>query len=542
MSVAKRLGTLGCVTLLATTAACGSSASTAAKGVPSTSITMGTIAAYSSLDPAGAYDYGSWLLYYNIYQGLMSYKPGANVPTPDAASACDFVGTGYTTYHCTLRSGLTFSNGDPLDASAVKFSFDRVVKIGKEKADNGSQVSGLLSTMKSVQVSGASDITFQLTTADATFPDRLASGVGEIVDPKVYSGTALKTGTDVVGSGVYKLDSVQTKPGAKGPVPASVTLSVNPNYHGAAASVANSSFTLKYYDTAAQVKSALDSGQIDLNAGNDLLPSDVIALQNAQTLGKGLQVVEGDGTNTRMLVLNTRTAPFDNPTVRQAVAWLINRDAIVRDAYQRTVTPLYSVIPQGISDQSSSFANIYGSEPAKPDTVKRLLKGVSLPIRFPLTYTANSVAGAAEAEAIKKSLEVGGIFKVTVTSVPDLGALNTLWGTGTLPASTTGWEPDYPDPDDFVSPFLGDPGTFGNHYASPKIADELTPQSLRQPNRADQSAVDTFKKIQDQIATDAPLIPLWQNKQYIVTQANVTGVPLTLDAASIVRFWLIGKS
>ena len=553
MSAAKRLGTLGCVGLLATTAACGSSASSGAAGVPKTTMNIGTVSAYTSLDPAGAYDAGSWMVFYNVYQGLMTFQPGSTVPTPDAAQSCNFTGTDYLTYHCTLLKGLTFSNGDPLDAAAVKYSFDRVQKIGtetlpdKSAADNGSDVSSLLSTLKSVDTSGSTDVTFHLKTADATFPDRLASGVGEIVDPKAYSATRVLPGISgaVVGSGVYKVDSVQSKKDSSGAdVPTSVKLSLNPNYKGAYSKVkpSNSSITLSYYDSPADIKQALDSGQIDLNANSDLTSKDIVSLQGAQQLGKGLQVVEGDGSNTRMMVLNTKVAPFDNLAVRQAIGKLIDRDAIA-DTYQHTVTPLYSVIPQGIGDQTTPFeSSPYDVKPLAPAVVRESLKGVSLPVKFTLTYAANSVGGDAEAAQIKKTLEASGLFKVTLATVASLGKMIPLWAGHKLPASLTGWQPDYPDPDDYVSPFVGLGNTFGNGYAPSKIINSLTPLSLKQPNRADDATAETFATIQKQFAWDAAYIPLWQNKQFIVTQANVTGVPLTLDVASIMRFWMIGKS
>jgi peptide/nickel transport system substrate-binding protein len=552
MSAVKRLGTLGCVVLLATTTACGSSTSSAARGAPKTKITMGTVSAYTSLDPAGAYDSGSWMLFYNVYQGLLTYLPGSTSPTPDAAQKCDFVNGDYTVYACTLRPNLKFSNGDPLDAAAVKFSIDRVQAIGKETlpnkqaADNGSGVSTLLNTLTSVSTSGATGVTFHLRTADATFPDRLASGVGEIVDPKTYSATRVLDGTDVVGSGLYKIDGVTTTKDDKGNVtPTSVSLSLNPNYDGAYSKTPplNSTFTLKYFDTPAQVKSALDSGDIDLNGSSDLTPADIVSLQNAQTLGKGLQVIEGEGSNTRMIVLNTKMAPFDNLAVRQAVGRLIDRDAIASNVYQHTVTPLYSVIPEGIGDQTTPFEQApYGLKPQSANSVKNTLGGEKLPIPFTLTYAANSVAGTAEATQIKKTLEASGIFKVTLATVPTLGKMIPLWSQHKLAASMTGWQADYPDPDDFVSPFLGKDNTFGNGYANPKIMNTLTPTSLKQANRAEDATAQTFAEIQTQIAADAPYIPLWQDKQYIVTQQNVTGVPLTLDIASIMRFWMIGKN
>jgi len=552
MSAAKRLATLGCVGLLATTSACASSSSSASGANASkTSITLGTVETYSSLDPAGAYDTGSWLLFYNIYQRLMSYAPGATIPTPDAASACAFADSGDTTYTCTLRPGLTFSNGDPLNANAVKFSFDRVVELGKLKRDNGSGVSVLLSTLASVTTSGDLGITFHLNTSDATFPDRLASGVGSIVDPKTFSATQLLQGNDPVCSGVYKVDSVQLGTPVDGkPNPQSVTMSLNANYKGQALSATskamNSSVTMKYYTDSSGVMNALNDGDIDLNASSDLSAADLVRLQAAQVLGKGLQVDTGAGTQTRMIILNVKNGPFSSQPVRRAVAELIDRDAIADNVYQRTVVPLYSVIPEGIGDATTPFQDLYGEGPTastasqvKNDLVRA---GVHLPVSFPYYYAQSSPGSDAEAAAIKQQLEVDGIFKVTLKPVGNLTDLIGQWGTGKVEASVSGWSADYPDPDDYVSPFLGAPGTFGSYYTNSEITNVLTPETLKQNDRGSAEAQITFGKIQTDLAKDAAYIPLWQDKQFIVTQGDITGVPLTLDTAEIMRFWMVGKS
>jgi peptide/nickel transport system substrate-binding protein len=65
-----------------------------------------------SLDPAGSYDLGSQQLIGNLYQNLLTIPAGGNQPKPDAAKRCAFKNA--KTYVCTLRSGLKFSNGDPL--------------------------------------------------------------------------------------------------------------------------------------------------------------------------------------------------------------------------------------------------------------------------------------------------------------------------------------------------------------------------------------------------------------------------------------------
>ncbi|QMU76307.1 hypothetical protein GXW83_11685 [Streptacidiphilus sp. PB12-B1b] len=551
MSAAKRLATLGCVGLLAATSACSSSSSSSGgvDGAPKTAITMGTIESYSSLDPAGAYDTGSWLVFYNIYQRLMSYAPGATIPTPDAAQNCSFADSTDTVYTCTLQSGLTFSNGDPLNAAAVKYSIDRVIQIGKLKRDNDSGVSVLLSTVQSVTTSGDLGITFHLNTSDATFPDRLASGVGSIVDPKTFPATSLLQGDNPVGSGVYQVDSVKLgQPQGGRANPQSVSMSLNADYKGQAITATskplNSSVQLNYYTTPAQMMTALNSGAIDMNASTDIASSDLVRLEGAQILGKGLQVDTGAGTQTRMIVLNVKNGPFSNPATRKAVAEMVDRNAIASQVYQRTVVPLYSVIPGGIGDATTAYQDVYGADPTAASEVRRQLDnaGVKLPISFDYSYAQSSPGADAEAALVKQELETGGVFKVNLKPVANLNDLIGEWGTGKVEASVSGWSSDYPDPDDYVSPFLGAPGTFGSYYTNAYISNTLVPQTLQQSDRSSADLQTELGKIQTQFAKDAAYIPLWQNKQYVVTQADVTGVPLTLDTAGIMRFWMVGKN
>ncbi|MBC3841678.1 hypothetical protein GXW82_19855 [Streptacidiphilus sp. 4-A2] len=167
--------------------------------------------------------------------------------------------------------------------------------------------------------------------------------------------------------------------------------------------------------------------------------------------------------------------------------------------------------------------------------------GVKLPISFPYYYAQSSPGSDAEAALVKQQLEVDGIFQVTLKPLANLNDLENAWETGKVEASVTGWTPDYPDPDDFVSPYLGSPGTFGSYYTNSEISNVLTPETLKQDDRSSSQAQSTFAKIQTDFAKDAAYIPLWQNKQFSVTQANITGVPLTLDTAEIMRFWMVGK-
>src|SRR6266545_5274322 len=81
----------------------------------------------TTIDPAGSYDLPSSTLQYNIFHLLLKIPAGGNKPVPDAAQSCDF--TDPKTFKCTMKDGLKFSNGNPLTAEDVKFSYDRMMKI-----------------------------------------------------------------------------------------------------------------------------------------------------------------------------------------------------------------------------------------------------------------------------------------------------------------------------------------------------------------------------------------------------------------------------
>ncbi len=107
---------------------------------------------------------------------------------PDAARSCSFVKGGLTTYTCALRDDLTFPSGTEVTAQDVKYSFDRVKKIDSEVGP-----ASLFSTLKSVDAKGLT-VTFHLSSPDATFPFKVATGAGSIVDPTRYPADALRSG------------------------------------------------------------------------------------------------------------------------------------------------------------------------------------------------------------------------------------------------------------------------------------------------------------------------------------------------------------
>lgn len=134
-------------------------------------------------------------MYSNVYQSLMTFKSGAIVPEPDAAESCTFLGGKLQTYQCKLRDDLTFSDGKKVTAEDVKYSFDRMLEI---KTDVGPSVL-FPPSLKNVVTEGRL-ITFNLSARDATFPQKIATGAGAIVEKDAYSEHKLRADNKVTGS------------------------------------------------------------------------------------------------------------------------------------------------------------------------------------------------------------------------------------------------------------------------------------------------------------------------------------------------------
>ncbi|WP_370414502.1 ABC transporter substrate-binding protein [Streptomyces fradiae] len=478
-------------------------------------ITVGTTDEVTSLDPAGAYDAGSWAIYSNIYQSLLTFKPGFTTPVPDAAESCRFVGSKLSTYECELRDDLTFSNGHKITGEDVRYSFERMLAI---KTDVGP--APLFPTLKKVVAAGQK-VTFQLSGRDATFPLKLATGAGSIVDHTAYPAKELRGGNAVDGSGPYVLKEYE--PGV------SARLEPNPRYRGALTKTGRP-VVVKYFKESEELATAWNAKKVDVT--HRQMPPDFLnKLGDASK--DGTRVTEAASAEIRNLNFNIRPGRVMSKTaVRQAIAAVIDRPAIVTGPYKGTVEPLYSLIPQGFVGHSTAFYDTY-PEPSATKA-KQLLRdaGVDTPVKFSLGHRKDATY-AAEAAEIKKQLEETGLFEVTVKSV-DWQNFQKEYAAGTFDAYPIGWFPDFADSDNFTAPLVGTGNALHNGYSRAKV-DSLIAATQQYSDRG--RAAGDFKAIQDEVAKDVPLVPLWQKKDYVLSTEEVAGSQYLSDGTGIWRLW-----
>ncbi|MFB7912399.1 ABC transporter substrate-binding protein [Streptomyces sp. NPDC056061] len=478
-------------------------------------ITVGTTDEVTSLDPAGAYDAGSWAMYGNIYQSLLTFKSGATVPVPDAAESCEFIGQKLQTYQCKLRDDLHFSNGRKITAEDVKYSIERMIRI---KTDVGPWV--LFPSLKNV-VTEDRTITFNLSARDATFPQKLATGAGAIVDPEEYPANKLRTGNTVDGSGPYILKTYRAKSIAE--------LVPNPHYKGALTKT-GVPVTVHYYKESEDLLAAWKAGEIEVS--HRQLPPDALASLNPGD--PELHVSSVDTAEIRSLVFNVRQgAPLANKKVRQAIASLIDRGPLATSIYRGTVEPLYSLIPQGIIGHSTPFFDAYPTP--DPERAKKLMEeaGVEIPLPINFAYGDGDDVYDRETKELRRQLEADGLFKVTAKEV-DWQTFLKGFAAGEYDAYTLSWLPDYQDPDTFSQPLVGSDNSLHNGYSSKKM-DALIAAALRYSDRSRTTA--DYKELQALVGEDVPLVPLWQKKDYVLSREDVSGSQYLSDGSGLWRLW-----
>ncbi len=260
-----------------------------------------------------------------------------------------------------------------------------------------------------VEAPDAKTAVFHLKVPDATFPSKIASGAGSIVNHRQYDADALRTDHEAVGSGPYKLDSFDKD---------QAVFSVNEHYTGAA-KPRNSGVTLKFFhgDRTALRTSLLDGG-IDI-AYRGLTAADIADLDQ-QADSKGVDVIEGSSAEVQHLVFNMKHPVAGKLGVRKAMAYLIDRDALIKDVYQGTATPLYSIIPAGIAGHNTAFFDTYGARPSRDKAAAALrADGITGKVKLTLWSTPSRYGPATDEElkAIAGQLNASGLFDADVQSV-----------------------------------------------------------------------------------------------------------------------------
>lgn len=305
------------------------SGSPATRSEPGSSTLRANFAvAPGTLDPASGCGINDLAVIGNLYARLTRYgsKPGPDGTTQfdpdkiemDVAESMDVSENGRT-YTFDLPAGLTFPNGEPVDAKAVKYSLERTMTV------NGCGgyfvIDGIPGLIKEIETPDPQTVVFQLSQPDPNFPEALAQPAAGIVDASVVkqNGGVKKNTVNkwmqshAAGYGPFLLDAhepnrrtvLKANPGWKGEPPASDTIEIN---------YVNSDPTLLLQAT---------SGNADITLG--------LSKQSANSLKErdGVRIVANESPLSEQIGLPNTKKPFDNRRFREALTYALPYREIV---------------------------------------------------------------------------------------------------------------------------------------------------------------------------------------------------------------------
>jgi len=421
------------------------------------------------LDPALVSDGESFRVTEQIFESLVSLKPGSTIVRPGLATSWNSKNGKDWTFN--LRHNVKFQDNTPFNAAAVCANFNRqynfrgpfqdstanyywqAVFYGYKHNDSSSLSKSLY---KGCTAKGKYTAVIHLSTKSSSFLSALVISAFSIQSPtamkkygankgELRNGTFYPTGTYAfshpTGTGPFKFKSWSV--GQK------VELVRNEKYWGKKPRIGRV-IVQPISNNTARVQ-ALQSGEIN---GADLIqPQDVGTIKK----NKNLKLLNRPSFNVAYVTINSSHAPFNKLAVRQAVAYGLDRAGVVKSFYAGRAQVAQEFMPPQLFGWTSKVPKY----PYNPEKAKSLLRGagLTLPVTVDFWYPTNisrpyMPRPDLNFQAFSASLEKSG-FKVVSHSAPWRPDYVKKVNDGTAgDLNMIGWTGDFGDPDNFVGTFF----------------------------------------------------------------------------------------
>lgn len=498
-------------------------------------VTIGTTLKPRTLDPADTYELSALGIIYNMSDRLYTYELDSTELEPQLATELPTVSEDGLTYTIPLREGVTFHDGTPFNAEAMKFSLDRFI-------ENAGKPSFLLGDIvESIEATGEYELTIQLKNAFSAFPALLAFTGTAAVSPEAYElGEGQFTPNTFVGTGPYQLTEFTSD---------AVRLDVFEDYWGEQPE--NEGVDIQIYgDNSANLYNSFRTGEVDV-AYKSLDVDQIQDLLDNEASGNW-QAIQVPGAEVSYMALNTQQEPLNDVQVRRAVASLIDRDLFTERALRGQSEGIYSMIPPSFEVYEPVFREAYGE--VSPEEAQALLEDAGYSNDNPVIIEVWYPSGSASRNAVATTLDAyadqqfDGIIQFEPNSVESATFFGNI-GNGLYPSSLVDWYPDFLDPDNYIHPFIycaegsesegcqeGGAASQGSFYYNDRVNELIEQQRQEQDPEARQALL---TEIQEIVAEDVPYIPLWQTKSYVFAQDDVSGV--TISPSQDFPYWTIEK-
>ena len=463
-----------------------------------------------SIDAMRSFNYAENTVIANMCESLLRLTPDLRIK-PGLAERVDKPDQLTQVY--TLRSDVSFWDGNPMTADDVAYSLNRQLN-----PDNGSYFAGYYAKVDSIEATGPRQVTVRFSEPDALFEQAMATAAGAISAQAFTERAGEAFGTPQTGvmcTGPFKFDSWQ--PGRD------LALARNDGYWDASLRPHAERIEFSFIADESTAVNALRSGEVD-GQFFYLPPAGLIQLQKDD----GLTLNYGKSLVYYALIAANDSGPLADVRVRQALSAIVDRSAIASVVLQGAALPAPTLAgPDYWGYAKDAFAAAYANHDTKPDPqrAKQLLAEANIHEPIVIGIQGSSAVHEQTANVMQAAArELGLDIRTKVIPVEQFGNLyNDATAREGLDGFFTTWYGNVPDPLEAYSMFI-DGGT--NNYGGYTAVSDQVNQAVATLDPAERAK--RVIAIQDQVSKDVPWTPLVSLPTILVQNARVSGATASI--------------
>lgn len=427
------------------------------------------------------------------------------------------IGDDNLTITFSLQENVKFHNGKVFTANDAKYTFDALFNANGAKAgsffdtvpdETAPDKKKRVAHITSIETPDAKTIVIKV--SRPALVNQLLSNLVTI--PMIPEGTIEQQKTAPIGTGAFKFVSFDQ-------VNSFVQLEAFPDYWEGAPTVQK--LNVKTVTDANALQAELQSGGVDLAPNANNLSPDTL---NSLGQNPNLKVEKFEGSNIDYIGFNVESTPYNNVKIRQAVAYAIDREKIIKDLLLDQAKIAHSILPESSWAYSVGTKYEYNLEKAKSLVKESGYNGEAIEFK----YASNNTAVSQYSQVIQDSLKNIGLNVKISTVEPE--TLRVQLKNGQFQMNTGRWIGGNQDPifykDLFASsefPDKKENGRNRSRYSNAEF-DKIIQEAIDTVDKA--RGKELYTNAQAIISRDLPLFTLWYPANMVISSKRVGNVKI----------------
>ncbi|MBM2826056.1 MAG: ABC-type dipeptide/oligopeptide/nickel transport system, periplasmic component [Dehalococcoidia bacterium] len=463
-----------------------------------------------TLDPALSGDTTSAFYIVEVFSGLVTLNHKLQIE-PDLAERWEVSSDGKT-YTFFLRKNAKFHSGKLVTANDFKYSFERAAdpKTQATLADTylgdiigvKDKLNGKASVVQGVKVVDDNTLQIEIDAPKSYFLAKMTYPTSFVLDKENVESSKEWT-KKPNGTGPFKLKEWR--------IGERIILEKNPAYYMEPAKLDKVTLLL----AGGSGSTMYENNEIDVTG----VPIDELEAIAAPSHKFNKQLLVASDLSVGYVGFTNNVAPFDDVKVRQAFVHAVDRDKITKVIYKDTRQKANGILPPGMPGYNP---NLKGLE-YDPEKAKRLLKESKYASGLPpitLNIPGSSSTPPPFAEVLQQDWKNVLGVDVKIQQIEWATFLEDL-KKHKFQSFMIGWVADYPDPQDFLDILFHSKSLENNPlYANPEVDQVLETARVE---RDVEKRMKLYQQVEQTIVNEAPWLPLWYGKNYLLVKPYVQG-------------------